>query len=210
MNVNGIFTHDIEPTKVLAGCVHIYENAITNQKDIIKNLEAVIADRKYNLQWSKARTVGQGENQNVRTNYNIGLTEAVALTDDEELKKIHNQFYKLLLDVSIPYARKYGIDESIFFEGYNVLKYSGGQQYHAHYDGGPSSRRYMSPILYLNDEYDGGEIEFVNFGLKIKPKAGTLMLFPANYAYTHIAHPVTQGTKYAIVTWVRDIEIERV
>jgi predicted 2-oxoglutarate/Fe(II)-dependent dioxygenase YbiX len=34
-----------------------------------------------------------------------------------------------------------------------------------------------------------------------------LILFPSNYAYSHIAHPVTSGTKYAMVTWIRDREI---
>ena len=33
---------------------------------------------------------------------------------------------------------------------------------------------------------------------------GMVILFPSNYAYRHIAHPVTSGTKYAIVTWIKD------
>jgi predicted 2-oxoglutarate/Fe(II)-dependent dioxygenase YbiX len=62
----------------------------------------------------------------------------------------------------------------------------------------------LSPILYLNDDYTGGEIEFVHHGITIKPSPGMLVLFPANYAYSHIAHPVKTGTKYAIVTWLHD------
>jgi predicted 2-oxoglutarate/Fe(II)-dependent dioxygenase YbiX len=64
--------------------------------------------------------------------------------------------------------------------------------------------RVVSAILYLNDDYEGGHLEFPNFGIKIKPQAGMLILFPSNYAYTHAAHPVTKGTKYALVTWIRD------
>ena len=81
---------------------------------------------------------------------------------------------------------------------------SGGQEYKAHADGGTATKRSISPILYLNDDYEGGELEFVNFGLKLKPKPGMLVLFPSNYPYRHIAHPVTDGTKYAIVTWLHD------
>jgi predicted 2-oxoglutarate/Fe(II)-dependent dioxygenase YbiX len=58
--------------------------------------------------------------------------------------------------------------------------------------------------VYLNDDYEGGEVEFVNFGIKIKPQPGMLLLFPSTYPYAHIAHPVTSGVKYAIVTWIHD------
>jgi hypothetical protein len=34
-----------------------------------------------------------------------------------------------------------------------------------------------------------------------------LILFPSNYAYSHIAHPITNGTKYAMVTWIKDREL---
>ena len=35
-------------------------------------------------------------------------------------------------------------------------------------------------------------------------QTGMLLLFPSNYPYAHIAHHVTSGTKYAIVTWLHD------
>jgi predicted 2-oxoglutarate/Fe(II)-dependent dioxygenase YbiX len=64
--------------------------------------------------------------------------------------------------------------------------------------------RALSAICYLNDDYEGGEIEFPEFKVKIKPEAGMLILFPSNFAYKHTAYPVTKGTKYALVTWIHD------
>ena len=61
--------------------------------------------------------------------------------------------------------------------------------------------RQMSMVAYLNDEYEGGELEFINFDLKIKPQKGSVILFPSAFPYAHIAHPVDIGTKYAMVTW---------
>jgi predicted 2-oxoglutarate/Fe(II)-dependent dioxygenase YbiX len=109
----------------------------------------------------------------------------------------------LLLAATIPYARKHDIDE-LYHEGYNMLRYSTGQEYKAHADGGTGLGRAISAIVYLNDDYEGGEVEFVNFGVKIKPKPGMLLLFPSTYPYTHVAHPVKDGIKYAIVTWIHD------
>jgi predicted 2-oxoglutarate/Fe(II)-dependent dioxygenase YbiX len=105
---------------------------------------------------------------------------------------------------TIPYAQKFNINENLYHESYQALKYRPGEFYKAHYDGGTESGRSISAIVYLNDDYEGGEIEFTNFKIKLKPEKGMLILFPSNYAYTHIAHPVTKGTKYSLVTWIHD------
>jgi predicted 2-oxoglutarate/Fe(II)-dependent dioxygenase YbiX len=64
--------------------------------------------------------------------------------------------------------------------------------------------RAISALVYLNNDYTGGEIEFPNHNVKIKPLPGMMNLFPSNFAYLHQAHPVIEGTKYALVTWIRD------
>ena len=109
-----------------------------------------------------------------------------------------------MLSSTNSYAKQFGINESLWHEGYQILKYSDGQSYKPHYDGSTRLGRAISALVYLNDDYEGGEIEFVHFGIKIKPQPGMLILFPSNYAYTHVAHPVTQGTKYNLVTWIHD------
>jgi hypothetical protein len=35
----------------------------------------------------------------------------------------------------------------------------------------------------------------------VKPKAGRLLMFPANYAYEHEALPPKSGEKFVVVTW---------
>jgi len=120
------------------------------------------------------------------------------------MKDVHNQMYFLLLATTLPYASRHGIEEQLFHEPYNLLKYRNGQEYKTHYDGSTSMGRALSAICYLNDDYEGGEIEFPEFKVKIKPEAGMLILFPSNFAYKHTAYPVTSGTKYALVTWLHD------
>jgi predicted 2-oxoglutarate/Fe(II)-dependent dioxygenase YbiX len=111
----------------------------------------------------------------------------------------------MLFSTTSYYSKQFVDNDSIYFvEPFNILKYQTGQEYKAHFDGGTYTRRSISSILYLNDEYTGGELEFVNYNIKIKPSPGMLVLFPSNYAYSHIAHPVKTGTKYAIVTWLHD------
>jgi predicted 2-oxoglutarate/Fe(II)-dependent dioxygenase YbiX len=62
-----------------------------------------------------------------------------------------------------------------------------------HPDDSFATPRTTSLVYYPNDDYEGGELEFIHFGVKIKPKAGQLFLFPAGYSYEHKIHPVTGG-----------------
>lgn len=203
--INGLYLKDKKPDVVLAGCIEIFENAWpSNPQNTINDVESQVANLDSGVYWKKAPTIGLGDNQDYRKNMVLDLTYMCDITDNSIIQNIHNQYYSMLLSASNSYATRLGINEHLYHEGYQMLKYSNGQDYRAHYDGATDDKRCISAICYLNNDYVGGEIEFVNFGIKIKPEPGMLILFPSNYAYKHIAHPVTEGTKYAIVTWIRD------
>jgi predicted 2-oxoglutarate/Fe(II)-dependent dioxygenase YbiX len=201
--VNGLFPGTLLPTSTVAGCIDIFENVWPNPEETITRVEEQCSSLGSGINWARAGTIQHGVNQNHRTNYNLGVTQLASETGNQTMLDIHNQMYLLLLASSIPYATKHDI-ENLFHEPYNMLKYSTGQEYKAHADGETITGRSVSAIVYLNEDYEGGEVEFVNYGIKIKPKTGMLLLFPSNYAYRHIAHPVTSGTKYALVTWIKD------
>jgi hypothetical protein len=83
----------------------------------------------------------------------------------------------------------------------NLLKYEGSAQYHSHHDHSSSNGRILSLIACFGDDFEGGELEFPFFNKTIKLEKNSLILFPSNFPYTHIAHPVTGGTKYSMVMW---------
>lgn len=205
-NINGLFPGEVLPDTTVAGCIDIFENIWPEPEKTISLIENECRDPESGVSWQRAETIGEGINQNSRTNYNLGITYSANATGNAIAQNIHNQFYILLLAATIPYAKKHNIPE-LFHEDYQMLRYRAGQEYKAHADGGTDIGRAISAILYLNNDYDGGEIEFPNFGIKIKPEPGMLVLFPSTYPYAHIAHPVSNGTKYAIVTWIKDRRI---
>lgn len=201
--INGFFPGELSPTTVVAGCVEIFENAWPNPEEIIKLVEEQCSIPDSGLSWARAQTIQKGIHQNERTNFDLGITQSAITTGNPVAQNVHNQFNMLLLATAVPYANKHDIPQ-LNYESYNMLRYRGGQEYKAHADGTTGSGRAISAIVYLNEDFEGGEVEFVNFGIKIKPKPGLLLLFPSNYPYKHIAHPVTSGTKYALVTWIKD------
>ena len=62
--------------------------------------------------------------------------------------------------------------------------------------------RDVSFLFYLNSEFGGGELEFPDLGLTIKPKKGMMIAFPSYKEFVHKVHPVTWGHRYALVSWV--------
>ena len=65
-------------------------------------------------------------------------------------------------------------------------------------DNGTSHRKFSS-LLYLNDEFEGGNLWFPNQNIEVIPKPNTLILFPATFEYMHGVKAVTNGIRYSIL-----------
>lgn len=88
----------------------------------------------------------------------------------------------------------------------HLLKYGVGGHLPAHFDQGVSSR-ILSSVMYLNDNYEGGDIEFINSGVRIKPEAGSIIFFPSNFLYVHEVHPITAGLRYSMPHWYHNLDV---
>ena len=66
-----------------------------------------------------------------------------------------------------------------------------------------------SGLLYLNDSYEGGEIEFMQYNLKLKPKPGTLIFFKGDMDAFHKVNEVKSGERYNFVTFYWSTEYRK-
>lgn len=65
----------------------------------------------------------------------------------------------------------------------------------------------FSTVIYLNDNYDGGEISFPNQDFIYKPSAGDAVIFPGGGTeYVHEVFKVKEGNRYTIAMWHTDKE----
>lgn len=106
-----------------------------------------------------------------------------------------------------PYADEFDIlhREEVFIYGNKLQRIDVGQGYHAwHHETGPKSfsARVLAYIVYLNDVEEGGETEFLYQQFRLKPKQGTLVLFPAGFTHTHRGNPPLSNCKYIMTGWV--------
>lgn len=58
--------------------------------------------------------------------------------------------------------------------------------------------------IYLNDDYEGGELGFPDYGIEIKPEPGDVFMFPCYYQ--HYANVTTSGIKYFGLLKVNTLE----
>lgn len=193
----------------LAPCIFVYRSAL-NSENFIELIEQEASKNWPYLTWNRSQTGGNNNSLGTVSDYRTSLEMSMAPLMSEEVNKDLENLQSILIeqifkpiDQCIWDYRKY-FDLNLQSDtGYALLKYSGGSEYHIHHDHGPDNRRVLSLVACLGEEnFSGGELEFNNFKLTIKLNKNDLVLFPSNFPYTHIAHPVDSGTKYSLVTWL--------
>lgn len=98
-------------------------------------------------------------------------------------------------------------------EPLQVLRYSPGQEYRSHSDAlaGVDNQRIMTVLVYLNDDFEGGETSFPAAGLNLRGELGDALIFanvdgqgrPDPHA-THAGRPVVNGRKWLASRWIRE------
>jgi hypothetical protein len=65
-----------------------------------------------------------------------------------------------------------------------------------------NSSRHLVFMTYLNDVTDAGETEFYYQNLKIQPRKGLTVIWPADWTHTHRGIPSPTQEKYIITGWL--------
>jgi len=180
----------------------IKENVIPQE-----NIEELMLFTNNTKDTSQATTINNDDKENPDTNLEVRNTLWYNIT--EEMAKNLEQAVAACFreHVAPKYNCQFKSYEPVQFLGYPV-----GGHYKGHNDGEsfnlktrqwePIMPRDVSFLFYLNDQYGGGELEFYDLGLTIKPKKGMMIAFPSYKDFAHKVHPVTWGHRYSLVSWV--------
>ena len=86
-----------------------------------------------------------------------------------------------------------------------VQKTEPGQGYHVWHcesAGRETCNKLLAWTLYLNDVKEGGETEFLFQHIRVKPKTGTLLIWPAGFTHIHRGNSPLSNTKYIVTGWI--------
>lgn len=91
-------------------------------------------------------------------------------------------------------------------ETINIQHYNPNGGYHSWHtersnNNYPVASRHLAFMTYLNDVNDGGETEFYYQKLKVTPKKGRTLIWPADWTHTHRGIPSPTEEKYIITGW---------
>ena len=138
--------------EILEEKVYYYTNLIEDPKALIEANESDNAD-----EWGEWAACS-GEHYVYGTDKSVSFSD----TNNEKNNYIYSTLQKAFDDVARDYAKAQGItDEPKLFPMYPIKKYQAGTYMGAHFDQQEGDERLkVSFVMYLNDDYEGGEISF--------------------------------------------------
>ena len=106
-------------------------------------------------------------------------------------------------------SQQFAMNRELYSDGFSIVRWRFGDAQAAHADSEypdgtphPYPWRDYGAIIYLNEEYTGGELEFPDLGLKPKTPARTLAFFPGTKDYMHAVSSIQSGTRYTLATFL--------
>jgi hypothetical protein len=193
----------------IAPGIVVYSNVISDSENLYLEIEEGIVSA--GLSWQQAAVKEGNEdhvNKSSRDTSSFGIVYKGGISDDYSSfssslqTTLNNIFFESFDKIEKDYQGSYGI-YTTWHDSYGILKYGIGQKFTNHIDDHPDYHRRMSTVYYLNDNYSGGEINFPRFNITYKPKANQMIVFPSTYVYNHSVSEVTEGTRYAVVSWMK-------
>lgn len=188
--------------------IFLFENLMENTDSFILDLEESINTGI--IQWNDASQSNGAYDSKAKIEKKIRNCKAISIPPYDSMPEDQNQgglyeIHKALNSIINPafnlYCNFFNAHHWKQNEGWQLLKYESNNYFVNHYDDSKLFKRTISMSLSLNDNYEGGEIEFLRFNLKIKLKANQAIFFPSNYVYNHKVNNVISGTRYSVVGW---------
>jgi hypothetical protein len=113
----------------------------------------------------------------------------------EMLNKVFEIVYKKSIDV-------YKVEINSFNKStLHLVKFVKGFSLDPHVDTLSSEGNHIASVYYINDNYVGGEINFPDHELKIKPKSNSLIIFPGNENYLHEVKKIIDKDRHTSAMW---------
>lgn len=184
-------------TKQIEDYIVVFKNIMFH-----KLCDEIVEEYKTSEDFIQAHTVS-GENKNIRNCLNLNLSDPTIIKKNFEKRKyLDEQLFAVAGQALNQYRKLFSYATNFAGDsGYTLLKYDIGGKYIYHVDDCNKNARKLSLSLALNNDFTGGEFGFFHGQKVFNLNKGDAIMFPSSFMYPHSVLPVTNGTRYSIVTW---------
>lgn len=117
----------------------------------------------------------------------------------QSIKDILEKVFTIVYEKS---KHLYDVDiDPIDKDALHLVKFVKGFSLNPHVDTLSEESLHLASVYYINDDYLGGEINFPNHNLKIKPRANSVIVFPGNENYLHEVIEIVDKDRYSSALW---------
>jgi hypothetical protein len=180
------------------------DNLIWEWQDVVEDPAKILEEVLLKDNWIEYTNKG-GSGTGIE-NYTIKGRSTRVWPDESLYSTILDVYQKCLIEYSDGNSSNLPI-ENIDRGAWLFREYNPGTRLAPHNDAysyvedeGKSVRPTLTILFYLNEDYVGGEIDFPNEGLCIKPKAGSVIIFPSEKI--HSVLEMSSGKRYMTQTYV--------
>lgn len=116
------------------------------------------------------------------------------------------------LSISTAFHRAIDIigDKTLECELLDITRWPPGYELHPHADAEePCGKQHIywwrkfGAIIYLNDNFIGGELYYPSLNITVKPQPGMLAVHPGTLKYLHGVKPVVGNTRYTLTSFFK-------
>jgi len=132
-----------------------------------------------------------------------GLYEITSNWNDKNLSFIDSKIHRSVDHRFNDVLAKSG--ENLVLSGfYFIQRMYNGIQLVSHHDQNTDESIQHAAVIYINDDYNGGEIFWAKKEFEMKPKAGDMLLFGGDAEWEHGVRFVTEGpTRYVLPGFIK-------
>lgn len=183
--------------------IHYYKNVINDSQEIIETIEELnLIENEIIDKWSWSSTLGHDSSKEPHTypTYEFGEEKVIKNkeSNNKEINNIKDKLYNTVLELSKHYADTHNFSISNMTD-LLITKCYPGKHTGPHVDShGTEDSAKISVILFLNDNFEGGEMLFRKQKILIKPVSGSILIYPSTEPFYHQPNLIRSGIKYIV------------
>lgn len=182
---------------------------ITKHKEECFTIENFLTEKECNsiiqyVEWLAEKNILKWNQISFYDSYAMGFWEEDPTGGCEIFGLPANYFHGVLKE-KIKNACEDVLKKQLAEVSYHAQKWIEGSYASFHSDnsdenGNPSEfeRSKYAAFIYLNENFDGGHLNFKNYDISIKPKTGTIAIFSGGYKNEHEVTKVHNGIRFTI------------